>query len=110
MREEQTFAQDCAELLRDELAAGRIDRRTFLRGLAALGMALAALAGSGLLAGEAAAQGAKPKEVVLTFDDGPMPWITKSILDTLDNHCTKATFFSVGRMAIARLKMSMAPR
>ena len=42
-----------------------------------------------------------PKEVVLTFDDGPMPWITKSILDTLDRHCTKATFFSVGRMAIA---------
>ncbi len=43
----------------------------------------------------------RPKEVVLTFDDGPMPWITKSILDTLDRFCTKATFFSVGRMAIA---------
>ena len=43
----------------------------------------------------------KPKEVVLTFDDGPMPWITKSILDTLDRYCTKATFFSVGRMAVA---------
>ncbi len=43
----------------------------------------------------------KPKEVVLTFDDGPLPWITKSILDTLDRFCTKATFFSVGRMAIA---------
>jgi peptidoglycan/xylan/chitin deacetylase (PgdA/CDA1 family) len=42
-----------------------------------------------------------PKEVVLTFDDGPMPWITSSILDTLDRFCTKATFFSVGRMAIA---------
>jgi peptidoglycan-N-acetylglucosamine deacetylase len=41
------------------------------------------------------------KEVVLTFDDGPMPWITKSILDTLDDFCTKATFFSVGRMALA---------
>jgi peptidoglycan/xylan/chitin deacetylase (PgdA/CDA1 family) len=41
-----------------------------------------------------------PKEVVLTFDDGPMPWITKSILDTLDRFCTKATFFAVGRMAI----------
>ena len=38
---------------------------------------------------------------MLTFDDGPMPWITTSILDTLDQHCTKATFFSVGRMAIA---------
>lgn len=43
----------------------------------------------------------KPKEVVLTFDDGPMPWITSSILDTLDRHCTRATFFSVGRMALA---------
>ena len=42
-----------------------------------------------------------PKEVVLTFDDGPMPGITRSILDTLDRFCTKATFFSVGRMAIA---------
>ncbi len=43
----------------------------------------------------------KQKEVVLTFDDGPMPWVTKSILDTLDTFCTKATFFSVGRMALA---------
>lgn len=41
-----------------------------------------------------------PKEVVLTFDDGPMPWITRSILDTLDAFCTKATFFEIGRMAI----------
>jgi peptidoglycan-N-acetylglucosamine deacetylase len=43
----------------------------------------------------------RPKEVVLTFDDGPMPWITKSILETLERFCTKATFFSVGRMAMA---------
>jgi peptidoglycan-N-acetylglucosamine deacetylase len=43
----------------------------------------------------------RPKEVVLTFDDGPMPWVTKSILGTLDTFCTKATFFSVGRMALA---------
>ncbi len=43
----------------------------------------------------------KHKEVVLTFDDGPMPWVTKSILETLDTFCTKATFFSVGRMALA---------
>lgn len=42
-----------------------------------------------------------PKEVVITFDDGPLPWITRSILDTLDRHCAKATFFEVGRMAIA---------
>ena len=41
------------------------------------------------------------KEIVLTFDDGPMPTVTRSILDTLDRYCTKATFFSVGRMALA---------
>jgi len=40
-------------------------------------------------------------EVVLTFDDGPVPWVTKPILDTLDRFCTKATFFSVGEMALS---------
>ncbi len=48
----------------------------------------------------------EPKEVVLTFDDGPVPWITKPILDTLDKFCTKATFFSVGEMALAYPWMS----
>lgn len=42
-----------------------------------------------------------PKEVVLTFDDGPMPKYTKPILDALDKFCTKATFFYVGQMAMA---------
>ncbi len=41
-----------------------------------------------------------PKEIVLTFDDGPVPWITGPILETLDKFCTKATFFSVGEMAL----------
>jgi peptidoglycan/xylan/chitin deacetylase (PgdA/CDA1 family) len=40
-------------------------------------------------------------EVVLTFDDGPVPWVTTPILDALDEYCTKATFFSVGEMALA---------
>jgi peptidoglycan/xylan/chitin deacetylase (PgdA/CDA1 family) len=39
-------------------------------------------------------------EVVLTFDDGPSGHYTKQILDTLDRHCVKATFFTVGRMAL----------
>ena len=43
----------------------------------------------------------QPKEVILTFDDGPLPWITRSILSTLARHCTRATFFSVGKMALA---------
>lgn len=40
-------------------------------------------------------------EVVLTFDDGPLHRYTKPVLDALDAQCTKATFFIVGRMAIA---------
>jgi len=40
-------------------------------------------------------------EVVLTFDDGPLRPYTTPVLKALDNHCTKATFFVVGRMAIA---------
>ncbi|HYD15568.1 MAG TPA: polysaccharide deacetylase family protein, partial [Hyphomicrobium sp.] len=31
-----------------------------------------------------------PGEVVLTFDDGPVPWVTQPILDLLDQYCTKA--------------------
>jgi peptidoglycan-N-acetylglucosamine deacetylase len=44
----------------------------------------------------------RPKEVVLTFDDGPYEGLSRRILDTLDQHCTKATFFVVGQMALAR--------
>lgn len=36
------------------------------------------------------------KEVALTFDDGPNPETTPAILDILDRHCVKATFFMVG--------------
>ncbi len=42
----------------------------------------------------------RKKEVVLTFDDGPLPRITRSILATLDRFCVKATFFPVGRRAL----------
>jgi peptidoglycan-N-acetylglucosamine deacetylase len=41
------------------------------------------------------------KEVVLTFDDGPTRRYTRPILDALDEQCVKATFFVVGRMALA---------
>src|ERR1700720_3699936 len=38
-------------------------------------------------------------EVVLTFDDGPLPRNSNRILDILASHCVKATFFTIGRMA-----------
>lgn len=42
----------------------------------------------------------KDGEVVLTFDDGPHKAYTQPILDALDAHCTKATFFMVGQRAL----------
>ena len=42
------------------------------------------------------------KEVVLTFDDGPWPATTERILDALRQECVRATFFLIGRNALAR--------
>jgi peptidoglycan/xylan/chitin deacetylase (PgdA/CDA1 family) len=41
----------------------------------------------------------RPKEVVLTFDDGPQDKHTHAVLEALAAQCTKATFFSIGKMA-----------
>ena len=40
-------------------------------------------------------------EVVLTFDDGPLPPYTSRALEILASECVKATFFLVGQMAKA---------
>lgn len=42
----------------------------------------------------------QPKEVVLTFDDGPWPHNTQAVLDALAEQCTKATFFTIGKHAL----------
>jgi peptidoglycan/xylan/chitin deacetylase (PgdA/CDA1 family) len=44
-------------------------------------------------------------EVVLTFDDGPLPPYTSRVLTALAHECVKATFFMVGRMAAAYPQM-----
>lgn len=38
-----------------------------------------------------------PKELVLTFDDGPWPTTTPKVLDALKRECVRATFFLLGR-------------
>lgn len=38
-----------------------------------------------------------PKELVLTFDDGPLPQTTPRVLAALKHECVLATFFLVGR-------------
>ena len=39
--------------------------------------------------------------VALTFDDGPDPEVTPMVLDLLDQHAAKASFFCIGRRAAA---------
>jgi peptidoglycan/xylan/chitin deacetylase (PgdA/CDA1 family) len=41
------------------------------------------------------------KEVVITFDDGPLPPYSKQVLDILAAECVKVTYFLVGEMARA---------
>jgi peptidoglycan/xylan/chitin deacetylase (PgdA/CDA1 family) len=40
-------------------------------------------------------------EVVLTFDDGPLPKYSSQVLDILASQCVQATFFVIGRQANA---------
>jgi peptidoglycan/xylan/chitin deacetylase (PgdA/CDA1 family) len=47
------------------------------------------------------AAAAARKEVSLTFDDGPDPEVTPRVLDLLDRHQAKASFFCVGEKAAA---------
>jgi peptidoglycan/xylan/chitin deacetylase (PgdA/CDA1 family) len=42
-----------------------------------------------------------PKEVVLTFDDGPAAGTTGHVLDALKRECARASFFLLGRNALA---------
>lgn len=39
------------------------------------------------------------REVALTFDDGPDPTVTPRVLDLLDRHGARASFFVIGRRA-----------
>src|SRR5215470_10998520 len=43
----------------------------------------------------------RDKEIVITFDDGPLPPYSTRILDILASECVKATYFLVGNMARA---------
>ena len=39
----------------------------------------------------------RPRQLAITFDDGPNPAITPKLLDLLDRYTAKATFFLVGK-------------
>lgn len=78
----------------------------------AAGIAAAAVAGAGAFAWGAFAPWSQlfgrtirftddPRAVALTFDDGPNPSVTPALLDLLDHHDAKASFFLIGRFAAA---------
>ena len=46
-----------------------------------------------------------PREVVLTFDDGPRPPYTNRVLKALADECLRATFFILGRQASTHPQM-----
>lgn len=50
----------------------------------------------------------RPHEVILTFDDGPRPGRTDSILATLDQFGVKATFMMLGNQASAHPQTAQA--
>jgi peptidoglycan-N-acetylglucosamine deacetylase len=79
---------------------------------AAIGIAASAFAAAGAFAWGAFAPPSQlfgrtvrstqdPRTLALTFDDGPNPTVTPSLLDLLDRHEAKATFFLIGRYAAA---------
>jgi peptidoglycan/xylan/chitin deacetylase (PgdA/CDA1 family) len=60
-----------------------------------------ALPASGVFARPVLRVATARKEVALTFDDGPDPRWTPGVLDALDRHQAKATFFVIGVRAAA---------
>ena len=68
-------------------------------GLAAGGCAYAALWPGSQIFGSTLIAPRKPGEIALTFDDGPNPAWTPRLLELLDQHSVKATFFLVGKYA-----------
>lgn len=49
-------------------------------------------------------------EIILTFDDGPLPETTPAIIDILAKECVQATFFMIGRRAEAHADLARQVR
>jgi len=49
-----------------------------------------------------------PKDLALTYDDGPNEVHTERLLEVLARHQTKATFFLIGRFVMARPQIARA--
>lgn len=72
-------------------------------GICAVGglVSWAAIAPSSQLFGATIRETGDGSKMAVTFDDGPNPAITPQLLDLLDRHDAKATFFLIGRFVKA---------
>lgn len=68
-------------------------------GLAAGGVAYAALHPQSQIFGRVLVAPRRPGEIALTFDDGPNPAATPQLLSLLARHGVRATFFVIGEFA-----------
>jgi peptidoglycan-N-acetylglucosamine deacetylase len=71
-------------------------------GVVAAGAGLVAYAGrypGSKIFGPAITHTNSPRKLAVTFDDGPNPMITPKLLDLLDRHKARATFFVIGKFA-----------
>jgi peptidoglycan/xylan/chitin deacetylase (PgdA/CDA1 family) len=71
---------------------------TIVTGMAGM-TAYAAVHARSQLFGRALCTTNAPRKLALTFDDGPNPSVTPKLLDLLDRHKVKATFFVIGTFA-----------
>jgi peptidoglycan/xylan/chitin deacetylase (PgdA/CDA1 family) len=71
---------------------------TIVTGMAGM-TAYAAIHPGSQLFGRALSTTSGSRKLALTFDDGPNPSITPKLLDLLDRHKAKATFFVIGQFA-----------
>lgn len=70
--------------------------------LAAGGLIYASIAPASQLFGRTLIAGRDPREIALTFDDGPNDAATPQLLDLLARHNVRATFFLIGGFARQR--------
>jgi peptidoglycan-N-acetylglucosamine deacetylase len=90
-----------------------------LTALASVGLAAGALAGgyayaanwpTSQLFGRTVLGGKNPREIALTYDDGPNDPYTLRLLDILQQHEVRATFFLIGRFVRQRPEIVRALR
>ena len=83
-----------------------------LAAVAAIGSAgtvtYAALSPQSQLFGRVLIAGRDPNEIALTYDDGPNDVVTERLLETLERHQARATFFLIGRFVRQRPQIARA--